>query len=148
MLFTAGIMGYFGIPLKPSTILVFSIAFGISVDDSLHFLAKYKQELKANNWNIKWAVKSSIVETGLSMFYTSIVLFCGFSVFMTSGFGGTQALGLLTSITLLVAMLSNLILLPSFLLTIDNWLGKSDLSDNILDIYDSEVDSEPDTEND
>ncbi len=148
MLFTAGIMGYFGTPLKPSTILVFSIAFGISVDDSLHFLAKYKQELKANNWNIKWAVKSSIVETGLSMFYTSIVLFCGFSVFMTSGFGGTQALGLLTSITLLVAMLSNLILLPSFLLTIDNWLGKSDLSDNILDIYDSEVDSEPDTEND
>jgi predicted RND superfamily exporter protein len=146
MLFTAGIMGYFGIPLKPSTILVFSIAFGISVDDSLHFLAKYKQELKANNWNIKWAVKSSIVETGLSMFYTSIVLFCGFSVFMTSGFGGTQALGLLTSITLLVAMLSNLILLPSFLLTIDNWLSKSDLSDNILDIYDSEVDSEPDTE--
>ena len=146
MLFTAGIMGYFGIPLKPSTILVFSIAFGISVDDSLHFLAKYKQELKANNWNIKWAVKSSIVETGLSMFYTSIVLFCGFSVFMTSGFGGTQALGLLTSITLLVAMLSNLILLPSFLLTIDNWLIKSDLSDNILDIYDSEVDSEPDTE--
>lgn len=146
MLFTAGIMGYFGIPLKPSTILVFSIAFGISVDDSLHFLAKYKQELKANNWNIKWAVKSSIVETGLSMFYTSIVLFCGFSVFMTSGFGGTQALGLLTSITLLVAMLSNLILLPSFLLSIDNWLSKSDLSDNILDIYDSEVDSEPDTE--
>jgi predicted RND superfamily exporter protein len=65
---------------------------------------------------------------------------------MTSGFGGTQALGLLTSITLLVAMLSNLILLPSFLLTIDNWLSKSDLSDNILDIYDSEVDSEPDTE--
>ena len=112
MLFTAGIMGHFGIPLKPSTILVFSIAFGISVDDSLHFLAKYKQELKANNWNIKWAVKSSIVETGLSMFYTSIVLFCGFSVFMTSGFGGTQALGLLTSITLLVAMMSNLILLP------------------------------------
>ncbi|MGB0183307.1 MAG: efflux RND transporter permease subunit [Schleiferiaceae bacterium] len=146
MLFTAGIMGHFGIPLKPSTILVFSIAFGISVDDSLHFLAKYKQELKANNWNIKWAVKSSIVETGLSMFYTSIVLFCGFSVFMTSGFGGTQALGLLTSITLLVAMMSNLILLPSFLLTMDKWLGKNDLSDNILDIYDSEVDEETDTE--
>ena len=147
MLFTAGIMGHFGIPLKPSTILVFSIAFGISVDDSLHFLAKYRQELKANNWNIKWAVKSSIVETGLSMFYTSIVLFCGFSVFMTSGFGGTQALGLLTSITLLVAMMSNLILLPSFLLTMDKWLGKNDLSDNILDIYDSEVDNETDAEN-
>ena len=146
MLFTAGIMGHFGIPLKPSTILVFSIAFGISVDDSLHFLAKYRQELQDNDWNIKWAVKSSIVETGLSMFYTSIVLFCGFSVFMTSDFGGTKALGLLTSITLLVAMLSNLILLPSFLLTMERWIGKSGLNEQIIDIYDSEVDNEPITE--
>jgi predicted RND superfamily exporter protein len=139
MLLTAGIMGYAGIPLKPSTILVFSIAFGISVDDSLHFLAKYRQELKAQGWNITWAVKSSILETGLSMFYTSIVLFFGFSVFTTSSFGGTQALGLLTSITLFVAMLSNLLLLPSFLLTMEKWIGKKDLSDNILDIYDSET---------
>lgn len=142
MLLTAGIMGYAGIPLKPSTILVFSIAFGISVDDSLHFLAKYRQELKANNWNITWAVKSSIMETGLSMFYTSIVLFCGFSVFTTSNFGGTQALGLLTSITLLIAMFSNLLLLPSFLLTMEKWLTRKDISDNILDIYDSETDSD------
>jgi predicted RND superfamily exporter protein len=142
MLLTAGIMGYAGIPLKPSTILVFSIAFGISVDDSLHFLAKYRQELKANNWNISWAVKSSIMETGLSMFYTSIVLFCGFSVFTTSNFGGTQALGLLTSITLLIAMFSNLLLLPSFLLTMEKWLTRKDISDNILDIYDSETESD------
>jgi predicted RND superfamily exporter protein len=140
MLLTAGIMGFAGIPLKPSTILVFSIAFGISVDDSLHFLAKYRQELKENGWNIAWAVKSSILETGLSMFYTSIVLFFGFSVFTTSSFGGTQALGLLTSITLFVAMLSNLLLLPSFLLTMEKWITKKDLSENILDIYDSEVD--------
>ncbi|MEZ7826214.1 MAG: MMPL family transporter [Schleiferiaceae bacterium] len=147
MLITAGIMGFAGIPLKPSTILVFSIAFGISVDDSLHFLAKYRQELKANNWNISWAVKSSIMETGLSMFYTSIVLFCGFSVFTTSNFGGTQALGLLTSITLLIAMLSNLLLLPSFLLTMEKWITKKDLSDNILDIYDPEVDPSEDDEN-
>ena len=142
MLLTAGIMGFAGIPLKPSTILVFSIAFGISVDDSLHFLAKYRQELKANNWNISWAVKSSIMETGLSMFYTSIVLFCGFSVFTTSNFGGTQALGLLTSITLLIAMFSNLMLLPSFLLTMEKWITKKDISDNILDIYDSETETE------
>ena len=140
MLITAGIMGYTGIPLKPSTILVFSIAFGISVDDSLHFLAKYRQELKSNGWNIKWAVKSSILETGLSMFYTSVVLFCGFSVFMTSSFAGNQSLGLLTSITLFVAMLSNLILLPSFLMTMEKWVTKKDLSENIIDIYDSEVD--------
>jgi len=142
MLITAGIMGYAGIPLKPSTILVFSIAFGISVDDSLHFLAKYRQELKANGWNIKWAVKSSILETGLSMFYTSVVLFCGFSVFMTSSFAGNQSLGLLTAITLFVAMLSNLIVLPSLLMTMEKWVTKKDLSENILDIYDSEVDTE------
>jgi predicted RND superfamily exporter protein len=139
MIITAGIMGYAGIDLKPSTLLVFSIAFGISVDDSLHFLAKYKQELLENNWNVTWAVKSSILETGLSMFYTSVVLFCGFSVFLTSSFGGTQALGLLISITLFVAMLSNLLLLPSFLLTFKKWLGKGDLNDTIVDIYDSET---------
>jgi predicted RND superfamily exporter protein len=139
MLLTAGIMGWAGIPLKPSTILVFSIAFGISVDDSLHFLAKYRQELKANGWNIAWAVKSSILETGLSMFYTSVVLFCGFSVFMTSSFAGNQSLGLLTSITLFVAMLSNLLLLPSFLMSMDRWVTKKDLSENIIDIYDSEA---------
>ena len=140
MMITAGIMGFAGIPLKPSTILVFSIAFGISVDDSLHFLAKYRQELKSNGWNIYWAVKSSILETGLSMFYTSVVLFCGFSVFMTSSFAGNQSLGLLTSITLFVAMLSNLILLPSFLMSMEKWVTKKDLSENIIDIYDSEVD--------
>jgi len=87
------------------------------------------------------------METGLSMFYTSIVLFCGFSVFTTSNFGGTQALGLLTSITLLIAMLSNLLLLPSFLLTMEKWITKKDLSDNILDIYDPEVDPSEDDEN-
>ena len=81
------------------------------------------------------------------MFYTSIVLFCGFSVFTTSNFGGTQALGLLTSITLLIAMLSNLLLLPSFLLTMEKWITKKDLSDNILDIYDPEVDPSEDDEN-
>lgn len=87
------------------------------------------------------------METGLSMFYTSIVLFCGFSVFTTSNYGGTQALGLLTSITLLIAMLSNLLLLPSFLLTMEKWITKKDLSDNILDIYDPEVDPSEDDEN-
>lgn len=87
------------------------------------------------------------METGLSMFYTSIVLFCGFSVFTTSNFGGTQALGILTSITLLIAMLSNLLLLPSFLLTMEKWITKKDLSDNILDIYDPEVDPSEDDEN-
>ena len=118
LLITAGLMGFIGIPIKPSTILIFSIAFGISVDDTIHFLAKYRQELTESNWNIKRSVYNSIKETGLSMFYTSIVLFFGFSVFIVSNFGGTVALGSLVSITLLLAMMSNLLLLPSLLLSL------------------------------
>ncbi len=119
LLITAGLMGFFDIPIKPSTILVFSIAFGISVDDTIHFLAKYRQELLANNWKIKPAVYSALQETGVSMFYTSIVLFFGFLVFTVSSFGGTIALGGLVSVTLLLAMVSNLLLLPSLLLSFE-----------------------------
>ncbi|NCT10236.1 MAG: MMPL family transporter [Flavobacteriia bacterium] len=119
LLITAGLMGFLDIPIKPSTILVFSIAFGISVDDTIHFLAKYRQELIANNWRIKPSVFGALRETGVSMFYTSIVLFFGFLVFTLSSFGGTIALGGLVSITLLLAMVSNLLLLPSLLLTFE-----------------------------
>ena len=117
LIFTSALMGYFGIPIKPSTILVFSIAFGISIDDTIHFLAKYRQELKTKN--IKDSVEISIKETGVSMIYTSIILFFGFSIFIASNFGGTQALGLLVSLTLFVAMLTNLVLLPSLLLSLE-----------------------------
>ncbi len=120
LIITAGVMGFSGIPLKPSTILVFSIAFGISVDDTIHFLAKYRQELIANKWKIKTAVYIALRETAVSMFYTSIVLFFGFSVFMSSNFGGTVALGGLVSVTLLFAMLANLILLPSLLISLED----------------------------
>ncbi|WP_296635098.1 efflux RND transporter permease subunit [Polaribacter sp.] len=119
LLITAGLMGFFDIPIKPSTILVFSIAFGISVDDTIHFLAKYRQELIANKWKIKPSVYAALRETGVSMFYTSIVLFFGFLVFTLSSFGGTIALGGLVSVTLLLAMVSNLLLLPSLLLTFE-----------------------------
>ena len=119
LLITAGLMGFFDIPIKPSTILVFSIAFGISVDDTIHFLAKYRQELIANKWRIKPSVYAALRETGVSMFYTSIVLFFGFLVFTLSSFGGTIALGGLVSVTLLLAMVSNLLLLPSLLLTFE-----------------------------
>lgn len=120
LIITAGLMGYIGVPIKPSTILVFSIAFGISVDDTIHFLAKYRQELIANQWRIKPSVYAALRETGVSMFYTSIVLFFGFLTFTLSSFGGTIALGGLVSITLLLAMVSNLLLLPSLLLTFEN----------------------------
>ena len=120
LIITAGVMGFSGIPLKPSTILVFSIAFGISVDDTIHFLAKYRQELIANKWKIKTSVYIALSETAVSMFYTSIVLFFGFAVFMSSNFGGTVALGGLVSVTLLFAMLANLILLPSLLISLED----------------------------
>ena len=120
-------MGFFGIPIKPSTILVFSIAFGISVDDTIHFLAKYRQELMANNWKIRRSVYAALRETGVSMFYTSIVLFFGFLVFTVSRFGGTIALGGLVSITLLFAMVSNLLLLPSLLLTFEDKIANKEV---------------------
>ncbi len=120
LIITGGIMGYFGIPLKPSTALIFSIAFGISVDDSIHFLAKYRQELFANKFKVKVAVSKSLRETGASMIYTSIILFFGFVIFGASEFGGTVNLGKLTSITLLFAMLANLVVLPALLLQFDS----------------------------
>lgn len=126
LLITAGLMGYLGVPIKPSTILVFSIAFGISVDDTIHFLAKYRQELQANRWRVKVSVYAALRETGVSMFYTSIVLFFGFSVFMISNFGGTVALGGLVSATLLFAMLSNLLLLPCLLLSLEKSIANKE----------------------
>ena len=116
---TAAIMGYFGIPIKASTILVFSIAFGISVDGTIHYLAKYRQELQGTNWSIRSSAVLALQETGQSMIYNAIILFFGFGIFALSDYGGTVALGVLVSITLLAAMLSNLILLPSLLLTLD-----------------------------
>ncbi len=135
LLITAGLMGYLGIPIKPSTILVFSVAFGISVDDTIHFLAKYRQELIANNWEIKKSVYAALRETGVSMFYTSIVLFFGFLVFTVSSFGGTIALGGLVSVTLLFAMVSNLLLLPSLLLSLEKKIANKEvLKEPTLDI--------------
>ena len=145
LLMTAGLMGYLGVPIKPSTILVFSIAFGISVDDTIHFLAKYRQELQANNWKIKRSVYAALRETGVSMFYTSIVLFFGFSVFMISSFGGTVALGGLVSITLLFAMASNLLLLPSLLLSLEKLIAnKKVLKEPAMEIIPEDEDFEND----
>lgn len=124
LLFTAGLMGYLGVALKPSTILVFSISLGIAVDDAIHYLAKFKQELKATNGDVKTSIYNALSETGISMLYTSIILFFGFSIFMTSSYGANQALGLLISVTLLLAMLSNLVLLPSLLLTFQKKIEK------------------------
>lgn len=140
LIFTAGIMGWTGIPLKPSTLLVFSIAFGISIDDTIHYLAKYRQELKSKKWDLKQCVLMAIREAGLGMFYTSIVLFCGFSMFMFSQFGGTQALGMLVSLTLLVAMVTNLVVLPSLLLSLERRLITKSFEEPYFDAYAESMD--------
>lgn len=142
LLVTAGIMGIFAIPIKPSTLLVFSIAFGISVDDTIHFLAKYRQELKVRSYDQRTCVINALFETGLSMFYTSIVLFFGFSMFAFSQFGGTKALGLLVSLTMLVAMLTNLTVLPSLLLSLENRIATKAFREPFINIYDAEIDIE------
>lgn len=119
MMITAGLMGYLEIPLKASTALIFSITFGISVDNSIRFLAKYRQELLAGGFFVPRAVSESILETGKSIIYTSVALFAGFIIFAFSDFGGTIALGILTSTTLLISMFTNLILLPALIMTFD-----------------------------
>ncbi len=140
LLMTAAIMGFAGIPIKPSTILVFSVAFGISVDDTIHFLAKYRQELKVKNWNIGESVISALKETGVSMIYTSIVLFFGFSIFLASGFLGTVALGMLVSITLLIAMFANLVLLPALLLSLEKRITNKTFKEPMIHLLDEEED--------
>lgn len=142
LLFTAGVMGWFGIPIKPSTVLVFSIAFGISVDDTIHFLAKYRQELNMKSWNIRQAVILALKETGVSMMYTSIVLFFGFLMFALSTFEGTRFLGVLVSITLAVAMSTNLLLLPSLLLEFEKALTTHAFSEPFFSLLDEEEDIE------
>ena len=127
---TSGLMGYFGIPLKPSTILVFSIAFGISVDNAIQFMAKYRHDLIENNGKIKKSVFSALQETGVSTFYTSVVLVFGFAIFTLSSFSGTIALGGLISCTLLFAMFANLLVLPSLVLTFEK---KKAIKEDVLD---------------
>jgi len=128
LLVTAGLMGFFDIHLKPSTILIFSIAFGIASDGTLYFLTKYRQELKQLNGNISKAVSLTIRETGISMIYTAVILSCGFGIFTASKFGGTAALGILVSFTLLIAYCSNLILLPCFLLSLEKRLSNKEFT--------------------
>ena len=142
LIVTAGVMGFFHIPIKPSTILVFSIAFGISVDDTIHFLAKYRMELKTRAWAQGACVINALKETGLSMFYTSIILFCGFNMFSLSQFGGTQALGMLVSLTLIVAMVTNLVLLPSILLSLQRWLNTKSFQEPYFQFLEEDEDIE------
>ena len=145
LIITAGIMGFTHIPLKPSTILVFSIAFGLASDQTIYFLTKYRHEMKSPTSTISRAVTLTINEAGLSMIYTAIILFAGFFIFTASGFGGTAALGKLISVTLLVALCSNLILLPAFLIALERRLTtKAFLSEPLIHVLDEDEDIELD----
>jgi uncharacterized protein len=137
---TAGLMGFFHIPIKPSTILVFGIALGIAVDNAIHFLARYRLELKLNNNDIKRSVDLATREVTVGIIYTSAVLFFGFIIFAFSKFGGIQALGILTSITLLVAMFTNLLVLPSLVLSFNRSLMTKAFREPLLEIMDEEED--------
>lgn len=139
-LMTAALMGFTGIPIKPSTILIFSIALGISVDNSIQFLSRYRLQLKQTGHNIPSSVISALKETGYSMIYSSTVLFFGFGIFVFSTFGGTQALGFLISFTLLVAGLLNMLVLPSLLLTLDKWSTTKAFEKPLMDIYEDHAD--------
>lgn len=141
---TAAMMGFLAISVKPSTILIFSIALGISVDNAIHFLSRYRLQLRINDWNIKISVIRALSETGFSMIYSSVVLFFGFIIFTLSSFGGTEALGYLIAFTLLVALLSNLFVLPSLLLTLDRRITTKRFSEPFLEIFDEEIDIELD----
>jgi len=141
---TAAMMGYLNIPIKPSTILIFSIALGISVDNAIHFLARYRIELKLNDWRIKDSVISALRETGFSMVYSSVVLFFGFIIFVLSSFGGTESMGYLIAFTLIVALLSNLFVLPSLILSLDKWITTKSFKEPLLEIFDEEDDIELD----
>jgi predicted RND superfamily exporter protein len=137
-LITAGLMGFFGIPLKPSTILVFSIAFGITVDNTIHFLAKYRQEIWLKKYSLYECVLLAVKDTGASILYTSIVLFFGFGMFAFSQFDGSRALGILTAITLLSAMLTNLIVLPAMLLS----FNKSAVTEAFMEPEEKNIESD------
>jgi predicted RND superfamily exporter protein len=128
---TSGLMGYFGIPLKPSTILVFSIAFGISVDNAIQFMAKYRHDFLQSNGKVKKSVFSALRETGISTFYTSVVLILGFATFTLSSFSGTIALGGLISCTLAFAMFANLLVLPALVLTFEKKKAKKEDLENL-----------------
>lgn len=145
LMLTAAFMGYFSIPLKPSTILIFSIAFGIASDGTMYFLTKYRQEMRKFGGSISRTVSLTIRETGISMIYTAVILFSGFFIFTASSFGGTSALGLLISVTLLIAMCSNLIFLPTLLLTLQKRLiTRAFLKEPLIQVFDEDEDVELD----
>jgi uncharacterized protein len=140
LLFTAGLMGFLHIPIKPSTMLVFGIALGIAVDNAIHFLARYRLELKLSGHDLAKSVDRATREVSVGIIYTSVVLVAGFCLFAFSRFGGIQALGLLTTITLLTAMLTNLLVLPAMVLSLNKRILTKAFREPLLETMDEEDD--------
>lgn len=146
LVITAGIMGFAGIPFKSSTILIFSIAFGIASDGTIYILTEYRNQLrKLSPANYAQAVSMTLRETGVSMVYTNTILFFGFAIFILSSFGGTVALGILLSITLIVSLATNIILLPCILLSLEKrTANKAFMKEPMIEIFDEEEDVDSD----
>ena len=133
-------MGFFNIRLKPSTIIIFSIAYGIVVDFTIHYLAKYRHSLKKHNWDMSIAIPESLNEAGPSIIYTAVALFGGFIIFAASNFGGTIALGVLTSLALVFGMFMNLLLLPAMLLSLEkNMNSKKEFGTSFIEIEPEDI---------
>ncbi|MCB9257177.1 MAG: MMPL family transporter [Chitinophagales bacterium] len=111
LLFGGALMGYFNIALDAPTAIIFAISFGIAVDDTIHFLSKFKLE-RLKNKSIEEALKTSFLETGKAIIITSIILFFGFLILLFSKTPGIVFVGVLVSGTLLTAVISDLLLLP------------------------------------
>jgi predicted RND superfamily exporter protein len=139
LLITAGTMGYLGVPLKPSTILIFSIAFGITVDATIHFVSTFRREVIVMNKLVRPALIATLNEVGLSLIYTSLAICFGFAIFIFSDFQGTQSLGWLTVLTILIGMFSNLLLLPALILAFEKFINpKVELKETLLDLPEEE----------
>jgi hypothetical protein len=111
----AGIMGYTGIELKTSTAIIFTIAFGIAVDDTIHYLGKFKYELMKGRGKM-YALKRSYLTTGKAMILTTLILCSGFLLLVLSSFMGTFYMGILLSITLFVALIADMTVLPALMM--------------------------------
>ena len=140
---TAGIMGFAGIPFKPSTILIFSIAFGIASDGTIYILTEYRHQLRKLHEDRSKAISRTVQELGTSMIYTNTILFFGFAIFAASTFGGTVAMGILISITLVVSLITNLLLLPSILLSLEKRIATKEILEKpLIEVEDEEDDEE------
>ena len=111
VLFGAALLGFFNIELEAGVSIIFAVIFGIAVDDTIHFLSKYKL-CRVNNKSIEESIEITFKETGKAILFTTIILFFGFLIMLFSSNPPTQTVGWLISVTLFAALLCDVLLLP------------------------------------